>query len=199
MPEELDENPETGAPQPETTASPPTSETPVDWRVEADKWKVEADKWKTLSRRNESTAKNNKAAADAQSGLLVRVAAALGLDQDHKPDPEAVAAQIQAKDKTIRDLQVRNGLADVLAKHAADPVLTRAVLADSGVLHDVDPAASDFAEQLDAAVARALEEHPKLRSAPLGPVKSGAEQHSGGQTSQPRPTNITDAISSHYR
>lgn len=186
-PAQQDQGPDAGATPPEPT--------------EVEQLKAQVEKWKTLSRKNEHQAKSNKTSADSQSELLKKVSAALGLDADGSPaDPDAVAQQIQAKDAVIRDLQVRNGLTEVITGLKADPVLTRAVMADTGALKDLDPTASDFTEQLTEAVGEILKKHPKLlldtTAAP--PPESGAEKHNGG-TDKTRPTSLAEAVGGHYK
>jgi len=114
-----------------------------------------------------------KAAEDRAQGILAAVMQAAGLQPDGKPDPEKVIADLRMQHEQgqaeLRQLRVDNALGAATAKHGADPRLARALLLSDGVLAGLDPAAADFADKLDAAVAKVVTEVPAVKLAPAAP------------------------------
>lgn len=132
---------------------------------------------------------------------LQQLAAALGVASNGNgngdpPDPADLQKTIDQTSAENRRLRVMNALGDVLDKHGADRVLTRAVLNEQGVIDDLDPTADDFQEKLDKAVVKALEGNPKLKAG-QAPGKSGAE-HNGGGGGPAKPKNLRDAVANAY-
>lgn len=106
------------------------------------------------------TAAKEAAKQEARQDLLRN----LGLVKDDQPlDPAQAARDLQAKDATIRDLQVRSALSEALADAKAKP-LARAAILGEGILSDLDPTASDFAAQVAAKVADYVGRNPELRA-----------------------------------
>lgn len=87
---------------------------------------------------------------------------------------ETSTAALAEKDATIRALLVENALPSVYSKLQATPGLTTKVLKADGVIETLDPASKTFAKDLESAVAKALEENPSLKAAPVV-VKTGTE------------------------
>lgn len=128
------------------------------------------------------TAAKTAAAAEAQQAILK----ALGLAPDDKPvDPAEAARTIQAKDSTIRDLQIRSALSDALAEAKAKPLARAAILGD-GLLADLDPAAADFAATVSARVADYVGRNPELSATPRGPATSTTNLPGGNGTGNAR-------------
>lgn len=93
------------------------------------------------------------------------IAKALGLNGDgDDADPDQLQQALTQREAENRRLRVVNALGDVLAKHNADPLLTRAVLREQGVLDELDPDDDEFADKLDTVVKTAVETNPKLVS-----------------------------------
>lgn len=110
---------------------------------------------------NARTQAKEKAAADAREALLKE----LGLKKDDEPaDPAALARDLQAKDATIRDLQIKGALSDALNSAGAKP-LARAAILGEGLLNNLDPAAPDFASQVSSLVAEYVTKNPELKVA----------------------------------
>lgn len=139
-----------------------------------------------------------KAEADRAQGILSAVMQAAGLQPDGKPDPEKVITDLRTQHETaqseLRQLRVDNALTAAVAKHGADPRLTRALLHSDGVLGAMDPAAADFAALLDAAVAKVVGEVPAVKLAaptPPAPTTAASPSVSGGQFQGPGASNGT--------
>lgn len=140
-----------------------------------------------------------KAAEDRAQGILAAVMQAAGLAPDGKPDPEKVIAELRTQHEQgqaeLKQLRVDNALGAAVAKHGADPRLARALLLSDGVLTGLDPAAADFAAQLDAAVAKVVTEVPAVKLAPATvpepapPPAPTAAPVSGGQFNGPGAQN----------
>jgi hypothetical protein len=146
------------------------------------------------------TAAKEAAKEEARQDLLK----SLGLVKDDQPlDPAQAARDLQAKDSTIRELQVRSALSEALADAKAKP-LARAAILGEGILSDLDPTASDFAAQVAAKVADYVGRNPELRatqaaaaSAVRSSRRSGPTPHSrsSARTSCSRPWSPRTATS----
>lgn len=137
-----------------------------------------------------------KAAEDRAQGILAAVMQAAGLQPDGKPDPEKVIAELRTQhDQTaaeLRQLRIDGALSAAASKHQADPRLARALLLSDGALNGLDPAAADFADQLDAALAKVVAEVPAVKLAPAAPAPPpapAAPPVSGGQFNGPGAQN----------
>jgi len=105
---------------------------------------------------------------------------------DTPPDPEELAKQLEEERKAresetagyqrqIRELTVQNALPGAFKDAEADPALTLAVLKAEGTLAKLDPTSDTFADDVNAAVAAAVEANPRLKVTREGPRRSGTE------------------------
>ena len=102
-------------------------------------------------------------------------------------DAATLIARLQERDDQrvaeVREARVAKALAERLHKNNVDygsASLVRAALSDTGVLKSLDPAAEDFADQLDDHIKELLDEHPRLRGESNRlPSKSGSELTGG--------------------
>ena len=123
---------------------------------------------------NERVKARDDAKAQARADLLKE----LGLAEAAKTvDPAELAQQLAAKDTTIRDLTIKNALADALTDAKAKPIARAAVLGD-GILQDLDPASADFQATVNARVAEYITKNPELRASQVAAV--GGADIAGG-------------------
>jgi len=135
--------------------------------------------------------------ADKQRNLAL--AKAFGFAPDEPPDPEKLAADLRAAQDRAqadaaahttreRELQVELATLRQAAKHGADP----ARLADSrtfmAAAAALDPASETFADDLGAAIAKAVEANPALKAAGPAPVADPAPA-----PGSPEPVSATTA------
>ena len=114
------------------------------------------------------------AKAEARTALLQELGLA---DANETPDPVALAAQIAAKDTTIRELTIRNALTEAITEAHGKP-LTRAAITGDGILNDLDPTADDFQATLNQRVNDYITRNPELRASQAAAV--GSADISGG-------------------
>lgn len=143
-----------------------------------------------------------KAAEDAVKALTEKLGRELGLiADDTPPDPAKLAEKISAQTARIGELEtalrakdVEAAVRDAAEKHGAKG---NALLDSRSFLRaiaDLDPAAKDFATQLDAAIKQAVDSNPNFRTAPQA-GRSGADLAGGpGETGRARPTSLGAAI-----
>ncbi|MFI6443818.1 hypothetical protein [Kitasatospora sp. NPDC050543] len=148
-----------------------------------------------------------QAADQARADLAQQIGKALGLVKDDTPpDPAALTAQITAQTGRIGELEkdLRAKQVELAVRSAADKQQAKAdALLDSRAfskaLADLDPEATDFTTQLDAAIKKAVDTNPNFRSAPQG-GRSGADLTGGtGEATKERPKTLGAAISGHYQ
>lgn len=129
---------------------------------------------------NARTKAKTDAADEARQELAQTIGKALGLVQDDTPpDPAALAATAQAAVANANAAKVELAAYKAAGKHGADPVelLERRSIVTS--LEALDPAAADFATQVDALVKKAVTDNPRLLAqAPVAGASS--PQHPGG-------------------
>jgi hypothetical protein len=144
--------------------------------------------------RAESAGYRTKASSAEQTRqeTMDAIAKALGLKGDDDP---AKAAQTAAEERDqaraeARQVQRENAVLRAAGKHGADPNALTDSRSFMRALDAIDPAADDFAEQLDAAIAKAVEANPNLKtSAPAPPARSGGPVGGGA----PGPGQLTEA------
>jgi hypothetical protein len=137
--------------------------------------------------RSEAAANRTKVTSveQAQQETMDKLAKALGLKGDDDP---AKAAQTAAEERdaakaVARNLAVENAVMRAASRSGANADALTDSRAFMRALDGIDPAADDFATQLDAAIAKAVEANPSLKAqgvpvaAPArsgGPVGGGA-------------------------
>lgn len=132
--------------------------------------------------------------AEAMKGL----AKAFGIDvgDDDPPDPAELQKQISQSQDSERQARVELAAYKAAKNHDAD---ADALLDSRSFLDQVaklDPAADDFASQLDAAVKASVEANPKLKATPGGGQNNGRGPAQGPQPSgnTGRPQNLREAL-----
>lgn len=135
-------------------------------------------------------------ATSQQGDLLAKVAQAIGLQVDGKPDPEKLAGELTAAQQQARQTSV-----ELAVYKAAGPAGGKAdALLDSrsfmASVADLDPGSKTFAADVAAAVKKAVEANPALKAetpkAPAGP--SGTPNGGGPGTAPSKPATLEDAI-----
>ena len=147
-------------PAPET----PTAETPAETfdREYVEKLRTEAAKYRTRAKEIEDT---KAAELDA---FKQEMAKALGLVEDTADDPAALLEAAQAeRDKMAeqlnayrRDDAIRTALKNVDGK--VDETLLHAVLNSNNAFRELEITSDDYADQVSAMIATAIENHPSL-------------------------------------
>lgn len=148
-------------------------------------------KWQALAKQNEARAKQNKKDLDAANAknqqTLDAIAQALGLKKGEAVDPAKQIEQLTsvnaAKDKRIRELEIRDAVRSAAGKNGGD---AEALLDSSSFLRglaDLDPADSGFRAALTEAIKTAVKTNPKLAAAEAAPkpTPKPAPPISGGE------------------
>ncbi|MFH0980115.1 MAG: hypothetical protein V2A79_01070 [Planctomycetota bacterium] len=115
------------------------------------------------------------AAAEARKTLAQEIGKALGLVDNDDPAAAAktAAEQRDAALAEAKAVKVEIAVMRTAAKHGASPEALVDSRAFMTKLAGLDPAADDFAAQVDAAVKEAVESNPTLKVAPPAPARSG--------------------------
>jgi hypothetical protein len=130
--------------------------------------------------RAEAATNRTKASAAEQTrqSTMDAIAKALGLKDDDDP---AKAAQTAAEErdaarKEAKAVKVENAILRMATKHGANPEALTDSRSFMHALDAMDPAADDFAEQVENAIKTAVEANVNLKSAPpaaAAPARSG--------------------------
>ena len=139
------------------------------------------------------------AAEEARNALVRDLGKALGLvkDEDQAPDPAKLTEQLTGTQTENRSLKAEIAVLRSAGKHGADPEALTDSRSFLAKLDTLDPAADDFAAQVDAAIKQAVADNPKLKAGRV-PGASGAD-HPGGSGEAPRkPSSLAEAIAGHY-
>lgn len=163
----------------------------------------------TAARREAGAARVNaktQAAEEAKAELAQQIGKALGLVKDDgPPDPAKLTEQITAQTSRITELEsarraqhVELAVHSLASKHQANTAALLDSRAFTKALAELDPAATDFSTQLDAAIKTAVDANPSFRTAPQA-GRSGADLAGGtGETSKARPTSLNAALRGLY-
>jgi hypothetical protein len=116
-----------------------------------------------------------KEVEDQRQASLDAIAKALGLKPEDDP---TAAAKTAAEERDAARLEakaakVENAVLRIATKHGALPEALTDSRAFMDKLAGLDPAAADFAAQIDAAVKQAVEANPALKSATPPAIRSG--------------------------
>lgn len=116
-----------------------------------------------------------KEVEDQRQASLDAIAKALGLKPDDDPTAAAktAAEERDAARLEAKTAKVENAVLKIAAKHGASPEALTDSRAFMSKLAELDPAADDFATQIDAAVKEAVESNPALKVTPAVPARSG--------------------------
>lgn len=152
---------------PTTTVTAPTAPAPAtDPAAEIARLQAEIDTWKGHSRKWEAraTAKTDAdAAAATRDAALAKVAEALGLDAAvTKPDPEAIARQLQATQAEAKARAVEVAVLRAAQSAGADGDALLDSKAFAAKVANIDPADADAVK---AVVAAAVAANPRYATA----------------------------------
>ncbi|MFF5984416.1 hypothetical protein ACFY78_36795 [Streptomyces olindensis] len=134
-----------------------------------------------------TTAKKT-AADEARSEIVKELGKALGLIKDDDkeqapPDPAALKAQIEKATAAHRETAVELAVYRGASKYGADPDALTDSRAFLSSIKDLDPADEGFAKAVSAAIKKAVEDNPKLKSAPAAPDRTSSDFNGGGGSS----------------
>ena len=125
-------------------------------------------------------------ATQAHQASLDAIAKALGLKQDDDPTAavKTAAEERDAARQEAKAARVENAVLRMAAKHGANPEALTDSRSFMRTLEAIDPAADDFAAQVETAIKTAVEANPNLKVATHpAPPRSGGPV--GGGTPQP--------------
>lgn len=171
---------------------------PADVRKIIEDARAEAAKSRT---EKQTAAQQAQAAKDQRDGILK----ALGLTPDGKdapPDPDALAAQIADSKGAAWETAAENAILRVAgpAGADADALLDSNTFLDSLVeFIEDDPKSAAFRTKMQAHIKAYVETHPKFKTAPAGPARSGGDHPGGAGPTNTRPKSLGDAVRTHFK
>ncbi|MEN6426110.1 MAG: hypothetical protein ABFE13_12145 [Phycisphaerales bacterium] len=171
----------TPTPTPDPTAYDPAKYDPKDIAT----WPAEAQKVIHDLRTENATTRTKATTAETEKqATLDKIATALGLKPDDDP---AKAAQTAAEErdaalKTAQDATTTLAVYRIAAKQGANAESLTDSRSFMAKLEALDPAADDFATQVETAIKAALEANPSLATAPAVPARSGGPVGGGVPT-----------------
>jgi len=141
------------------------------------------------------------AAEQKQQDMLLAIAKAAGVQlPDETPDPAKLTEQLTAAQQAQRQTAVELAVYRTAAKHSGDPEALLDSRSFAAKVAKLDPAAADFAAQVDSAIKTTIDANPKLKAG-RAPGASGAD-HTGGSGEPVRafrtPTSLSDAAAQAY-
>lgn len=215
------------APTPPEPAAPATPEPATELKAKAPKFDGEFDpaRFEKLvenlrgdveAEKAKRTAAEQKA-ADDQASFMKKVAAAFGIETDEAkpPTPEELAQQLveeqtrtKASDDRARQTQVELAVYKTAGKHGGDPDALLDSRQFANAIAKLDPAATDFADQVGAAVKTAVDGNAKLAAkapkpkqeptpaggAPMDGAGNGKRQLGAADVARMTPKQITQAV-----
>lgn len=192
-------------PAPQTTGQAPTQQGTGQDITSLPDWaqKIITD---TRSEAAKHRTEKQTAAQQAQAAAQQRdaVLKALGLTQEGKaapPDPDALAAQVEQLRATAWDNAAQAAIVRVSTGAGADPdalLDSHAFLDSLKEFAEDDPNSVDFRTKMQAHVKKWVEQHPKLKTAPTGPARSGGDHPGGAGAPSTRPTSLSAAIKKQF-
>ncbi|MGC0365012.1 hypothetical protein ABH922_002996 [Rhodococcus sp. 27YEA15] len=129
------------------------------------------------SRKWETRAKDNRDAAEKWSQIEK---AFTGEGGDTPPDPAQLATELTAAQREIRDTKIENAVFRLAPGHSANPgalIDSRSFMAQ---LDQLDPSATDFADQVNAAIVTAVAANAALATS-RGPLPNPQQGNPGNQ------------------
>lgn len=137
-----------------------------------------------LKRARDEAAKRRIGAKEAKAekdSLVKSIAKALGID-DGDPDPEKLAADLEATRAENKQLKLGAEFAKAAKAVGADADLAWAVLQTSGeFVSTLDVNSEGISEDLESFLKTAIDHNPKLKQGPGAPAKSGTDIKGGTQ------------------
>jgi hypothetical protein len=110
---------------------------------------------------------------------MQRLAKALGLTEDEKPDPERLAKDLASRDSDLRDARVELAVIKAAGKAGADPDALTDSRAFMDRIRKLDPADDDFTGKVRDLIKAAVDDNPRLRVAQVA-AQGGADHTPGG-------------------
>lgn len=143
--------------------------------------------------------KKAKADAKAAKDRLDAVLKAAGLTPDGKTDPAEQLKEVAGERDTLRSENGELRAENVVLRHAGKAGGDVDALLDSTTfrrnLAELDHTASDFKDQVLAAIKDAVKANPKLAATPAGPpARRGADHSGGGGDKGGRPKSLREAF-----
>lgn len=138
-----------------------------------------------------------KAADEERARITKELGKVLGLvedDKDAAPDPAKLTAEITRATAAHRETAVELAVFKRASKGGADPDALTDSRAFLSKLKDLDPTASDFTEKLDAAIAEAVKDNPKLKAGSTTAAAAAAVADFTGGDGQPDKATPADDI-----
>ena len=138
-------------------------------RTEAEQAAADAARWKQQSRQQEARSKANHQQVRGLEGVVRQIAEKLEIPYDDNPDPAEVSRKLAETTAEARQLRVERAIYLTAAKSGADAN----ALLDSrefiGRTEQIDPEASDFADQVADLVREAARQAKYQLPAPPAP------------------------------
>lgn len=192
------------APAGDPSGQPPASPEPGQWDGKVESLHPDVQKMIRDLRQENGQRRTALTAAEQQQREVVRAfAKAAGIplpDDQQAPDPAQLTQQLTAAQQAQRQTAVELAVYRTAAKHTADADALLDSRSFLKAVENLDPAADDFAAQVDAAIKTAVDANPKLKAG-RAPGASGAD-HTGGSGEAPRPfrtpTSMHDAVALSY-
>jgi hypothetical protein len=161
------------APAPAPTAVPPAADPLQDPAVQAAIRKATAD-----AEAKARTGSKENARKEAITEIQNAIATALGV-KPAEVDPAALGAELAKAKEANNKLLTEVAVGRSARVAGGDEDMVTAWLSHKGLLRDLDPTASDFADKVDALVKAQIEANPKLQAgdpAPVAPMVTPGRQ-----------------------
>lgn len=172
--------------------APPPAPPAIDWKARAEKAEADAaEKANALQRavaerrKQESRSKANHAQVLGYEQFFQQVAEKLEIPFEDKPDPEEVNRKLTAAQAEARQLRVERAVYLTAAKSGADANALLDSRQFNTLTEQIDPDASDFADQVADLVRQAAEDSRYAIPAPAVPVPPVVPQAQPAAVQQP--------------
>ena len=179
------------APDAPPADTPPASPPAGDWDGKVESLPEPVQKMIRDLRKEAGDRRTALTAAEQRQQDVVRAfakAAGIALPDDDKgPDPEALTRQLTAAQTAQRQAAVELAVYRAAGKHQGDPDALLDSRTFLRAVENLDPAADDFAVNVDAAIKATVEANPKLKTGQV-PGASGAD-HTGRTGGLPDPAD----------
>lgn len=128
-----------------------------------------------------------KEAADkAKKELVESIGKALGLVKDEKdeaPDPAKLQAEIERRTTAHRETSIELAVYRGASKYGADPDALTDSRSFLNSIKGLDPDSEGFAKAVNAAIKKAVDDNPKLKTQPAAPERTSSDFNGGGGSS----------------
>lgn len=160
---------------PTQTPEPPAQEAETFDRAYVEQLRKEAATYRTKAKETEEKHTAQYTELETKFNTMLEGLGKLTGQNNTEASPEDQIKAAQAKaaeyEQKIRDMTAQQTLASAIGEFkvdgkpvALDPALTLAVVRGTGALNALDPAAEDYASQVEQVVADAVEAHPQLKT-----------------------------------